>query len=112
MKTKNNKDFTPPMKRKINFSSLKRVLVSLFKYYPRMITAVIICTVISSVTAAVPAIFQQQVLSDIGVFVKTGNWNEASKVIIPKVLLLVVMYVISLISITVYTQLMAVITQG
>lgn len=112
MKTKNNKDFTPPMKRKINFSSLKRVLVSLFKYYPRMITAVIICTVISSVTAAVPAIFQQQVLSDIGVFVKTGNWNEASKVIIPKVLLLVVMYVISLISITVYTQLMAFITQG
>lgn len=112
MKNKNKKEFVPPMRRKISFSSLKRVLLSVFKYYPRMIIAVIICTIISSVTAAVPAVFQQQVLADIGLFVKSGDWNAASKVIIPKVLVLVVMYVISLISITVYTQLMAFITQG
>ncbi len=95
-----------------NFSSLKRVLNSLFKAYPSMITIVIVCLIISSVTAAIPAVFQQQVLSDISMFVESGNWGEASGVILPKVLILAIMYVISLISITLYTQLMAVITQG
>lgn len=100
------------MKRKINFSSLKRLLKSLFKAYPAMILAVIVCIIISSVTAAIPAVFQQKVLADIGFFVKSGDWNAASKVILPKVLVLVFLYIISLASITLYTQLTAIITQG
>ncbi len=99
-------------KRPINMSSLKRVFRFLFKSYPKMLTLVIICIILSSITAAVPAVFQQQILSDITDFVALGNWSEASKVIIPKVILLVVMYIISLVAITAYTQLMAIITQG
>ncbi len=99
-------------KRKIDSSTLKRVFSFLFKEYPGLLTIVIICIIISSVTAAIPAVFQQQILADIDVFVKSGDWSAASKVIIPKVILLVVLYVISLVSITAYTQLMAVITQG
>ncbi|MBR3848122.1 MAG: ABC transporter ATP-binding protein [Oscillospiraceae bacterium] len=99
-------------KRKIDPSTLKRVFGFLFKQYPGLLAIVIICIIISSVTAAIPAVFQQQILSDIGIFVKSGDWTAASKVIIPKVVLLVVLYVISLASITAYTQLMAVITQG
>ena len=94
------------------FSSLKRVIKSLFKDYPKLLAIVVVCIVLSAVTAAIPAVFQQQVLSDIGKFVATGDWSAASKVIIPKVMILVVMYVISLIAIIAYTQLMAVITQG
>lgn len=112
MNKKNNKDFPPMPKRKINYSSLKRVFLSLFKEYPAMLGIIIACIFISSVTAAIPAVFQQQVLSDIGVFVKSGDWGAASKVIIPKVIILAVMYVISLASITAYTQLMAIVTQG
>ncbi len=93
-------------------SSLKRILKSLFKEYPKLLGIVIVCIFISAVTAAIPAVFQQQVLSDIGKFVESGDWSAASKVIIPKIIVLVVMYVISLIAIIVYTQLMAVITQG
>lgn len=93
-------------------SSLKRILKSLFKEYPKPLGIVIVCIFISAVTAAIPAVFQQQVLSDIGKFVESGDWSAASKVIIPKIIVLVVMYVISLIAIIVYTQLMAVITQG
>ncbi|MBR1970783.1 MAG: ABC transporter ATP-binding protein [Clostridia bacterium] len=100
------------MKPKMNFSSLKRVFVSLFKEYPAMLGIIIVCILISSVTAAIPAVFQQKVLSDIGVFVKSGDWSAASKVILPKVLILVILYIISLASITVYTQMMAVVTQG
>ena len=112
MNKKDNKDFPPMMKPKLNFSSLKRVFVSLFKEYPAMLGIIIVCIFISSVTAAIPAVFQQKVLSDIGVFVKTGDWDAASKVIIPKVLILVVLYIISLASIRAYTQLMAIGTQG
>lgn len=93
-------------------SSLKRILKSLFKEYPKPLGIVIVCIFISAVTAAIPAVFQQQVLSDIGKFVESGDWSAASKVIIPKIIVLVVMYVISLIAIIAYTQLMAVITQG
>lgn len=100
------------MKRKINFSSLKRVFKALFKAYPAMLTTVIVCILISSVTAAIPAVFQQQILADIGLFISSGDWSEAAKVILPKVLILAIMYVISLASITLYTQLMAIITQG
>ncbi len=112
MNKKDNKNFPPMAKPKLNFSSLKRVFVSLFKEYPAMLGIIITCIFISSVTAAIPAVFQQKVLSDIGVFVKSGDWNAASKVIIPKVIMLVVLYIISLASITVYTQLMAIVTQG
>lgn len=93
-------------------SSLKRILKSLFKEYPKLLGIVIVCIFISAVTAAIPAVFQQQVLSDIGKFVESGDWSAASNVIIPKIIVLVVMYVISLIAIIAYTQLMAVITQG
>ena len=99
-------------KKKINMSSLKRVFRFLYKSYPKLLVLVVVCIVISSITAAVPAIFQQQVLADIKTFTISGDWTAASKVIIPKVLILVAMYVVSLISITVYTQLMAKITQG
>lgn len=112
MNKKDKKNFPPMMKPKMNFSSLKRVFVSLFKEYPAMLGIIIVCILISSVTAAIPAVFQQKVLSDIGVFVKSGDWSTASKAILPKVLILVVLYVISLASITAYTQLMAVVTQG
>ncbi len=99
-------------KKKINPSTLKRVFGYLFKEYPRLLAIVIVCIIISSVTAAIPAVFQQQILSDIGQFVTSGDWSAAKEVIIPKVLLLAVLYVISLASITGYTQLMAIITQG
>ena len=99
-------------KRKIDPSTLKRVFGFLFKEYPGLLSVVIICIIISSVTAAIPAVFQHQILSDIRLFVSSGDWGAASKVIIPKVILLVVLYVISLASITAYTQLMAIITQG
>ena len=99
-------------KKRINMSSLKRVFKLLYKSYPKLMVLVMVCIIISSVTAAVPAIFQQQVLADIKTFTELGDWASASKVIIPKVLILVALYVVSLVSITLYTQLMAHITQG
>ena len=92
--------------------TLKRILGMLFKSYPVLLPVTIVCILFSAVTSAMPAIFQQQVIADIGKFYKSGDWDTAADVIIPKILILVAFYVLSIISITVYNQLMVIITQG
>ncbi len=99
----------PPIQKK---GCLLRLLKMLIKSYPVLIPITAVCIIISSITASLPAIFQQQVLADIGVWVSTGDWKSASAVIIPKVAILAGLYLFSLIAILCYTQLMAFITQG
>ena len=104
------KPMGPP--RKINFGMLKRVLKMLYSYYPVLLPLTAFCIIFSAATSAVPAIFQQQVIADIQIWYTTGDWEGASKVIIPKILILVGLYAVSIVSVTLYTQLMAYITQG
>ena len=101
-----------PTGRKIDSGVLKRVLKLLFSSYPVLVPLTIACIIFSSVTAAAPAIFQQQVIADIQNFYLSGDWNAASKVILPKIAILIGFYALSMLSITLYTQLMAFITQG
>ncbi len=103
-----NKNEKPP----VNMNSIKRLLTMLVKAYPVMIPVVCACIAIAAVTAALPAIFQQQIYAIIGEWVEIGDWASASKLIIPKVTLLAVFYVISLTAGFIRSQLMAVITQG
>ncbi len=102
----------PQGKPKLNMGTLKRILKTLIKFYPVLVPLTALCIVFSSVTAALPAIFQQKVIADIEVWYKTGDWAAAKQVILPKIFILLTFYVLSMISITVYTQLMAYITQG
>ena len=97
---------------KIDSNVLKRVMKELFAAFPVLVPVTIGCIIFSSITAAAPAIFQQKVIADIQEFYLSGNWDAAAKVIIPKVLILIGFYTLSMISITLYTQLMAFITQG
>ncbi len=106
-------DKMPPRERaKFNPNTLKRLLKMLFSFYPVMLPVTIVCIVFSALTAAAPAIFQQQVIADIEKYYKSGDWSAASEVIIPKVLILAGLYVLSIIAITLYNQLMVIITQG
>ena len=77
---------------KIDSKVLKRVMKMLFAAFPVLVPVTIACIVFSSITAAAPAIFQQKVIADIQEFYKSGNWDAAAKVIIPKVLILVGFY--------------------
>ncbi len=97
----------PPKK-----GSLGRILKLLFKYYPVLLPITIFCILFAAVVSSIPALFVQKVIAVIEVHVASGNWAEASKEIIPMILLLVTLYVISIVLITVHTQLMAYITQG
>lgn len=103
--------FAPPGK-KMNFAALKRVLKMIYGYYPVLFPLAIVCIVFASITASIPAIFQQQVLAAIEEWYLTKDWASASQVIIPKVALLGVFYLISLCAVALQTQLMAIITQG
>ncbi len=94
------------------FKSLKRVIKMLFGYYPVMMPITVVCILFSAATSSIPAIFMQSVISEIEKWVDTGDWASAKEIIVPRVLILVGLYVLSIISITVYTQLMAYMTQG
>ena len=99
--------------KKMNVGALKRVIKMLYGYYPKLLPIVIVCILFAAVTAAIPALFQQQVYQAIEDSIKGGwNWSEAEDVIIPKVLILAGFYILSLIAGILQTQIMAVITQG
>ncbi len=98
----------PPIKK----GSIVRLIKMLFKAYPVLISISAVCIIISAITSALPAIFQQQVLADIGVWVTSGDWKSASAVILPKVGILAGLYLFSLCAILCQTQFMAYITQG
>ena len=92
---------------------LGRILKMLFKFYPVLVPVTIFCIVFSAVAAAIPAVFLQKVIAVITEYVSIGGtWEAASAEIIPKVLLLICFYILSIVSITLYSQLMAYITQG
>ena len=101
-----------PMKPKFKGNVLKRLLKMLFSFYPVMVPLAIFCILFTAVASAIPAVFLQRVTELIEKWQSSGDWAAASAEIVPQVIFLAVMYVLSLISITVDTQLMAYITQG
>ena len=99
---------------KLDFATLGRVIKLLFHFYPRLIPLTIFCIVFSAIVSSIPAIFQQKVLAIVTESLDAGNlsWTVARERILPLILILIVLYVLSIIFITTYTQLMAYITQG
>jgi len=102
-----------PMKRKINWKTLGRTIKMLFGFYPVLMPLTICCILFSAACATLPGLFIQNVIEIIGNAQENGlSWEEASRELIPLMTLLATLYILSLTSITVHTQLMAYITQG
>ena len=101
-----------PPKRKLDKNVLGRLLKELFGSYPVLVPLTIFCILFSAVVSSIPAVFIQKVIKSIDFWYKSGDWASAKAEIIPMVLTLIGLYVLSIISITAYTQLMAKITQG
>ena len=102
-----------PPKRKLNVGMLKRLIKMLFSYYPVLLPVSIICIIFCAVTSAIPAIFLKEVTNAITSAVENNiAWEIAKNDIVPKVMILLGFYVVSIIAITLETQLMAVITQS
>ena len=111
MNNKMNPKTNGKMKRPpINVGGLKRLISLLVKSYPVMLPVTAGCIILSSVTNALPAIFQQKVIADIETYWQSGDWAAASKIILPKVVILLVLYLLSWTAILLYTQFMAYVT--
>ncbi|MBR5120526.1 MAG: ABC transporter ATP-binding protein [Clostridia bacterium] len=101
----------PP--RKMNIGVLKRLLKMLFGFYPVLLPVSIVCIIFCAVTSAIPAIFLEKVINAITYALDNGvAWEVAKQDIVPRVLLLIGFYVVSIIAVTLETQMMAGITQG
>ena len=101
-----------PKRPPVSLKSLGRVIVMLRDAYPVLVPLSAACIVFSSITNALPAVFQQKIIADIQTWYLSGDWEGASKVILPKVGVLIALYLMAWLAITVQSQLMAVITQG
>ena len=93
-------------------STMGRVIRLLFKFYPVLAPLTMVCILFSAGTAAIPAIFIQNVIAVIEKWQVTGNFAAASAEIYPKIAILACLYVLSITAILVHTQLMAYMTQG
>ncbi len=97
---------------KENFGAIKWTLKKFFGYYPVMGPLAMLCILFSAIVASLPAIFIQKILAVIQVWVESGDWASAKAELMPYILTLVGLYALSLASLTLETQLMAVMTQG
>ena len=95
-----------------NFSSLGRVVRKLFDYYPRLAPLTVVLVLFSSAVSSIPSLFVQNVLAVIEKWYKTGDWAAARPEVLRYLTILGVLYVLSLISLVCYTQIMAYMTQG
>ena len=91
---------------------LRRLLRTLFEFYPVLLPITMLCIVINAVVSAAPAIFMQNVIQIVDDSYKSGDWSAVSGKILTFVGILIVMYLVSLAAGTFYTQMMAIITQG
>ena len=98
-----------------------RLIRSLFRYYPVMLPIALVCIVINAAISSVPALFMEQLYTLLGDATNPSNpahlgqtlsWAEVAPDVAGIMGLLIGMYVVSLIAGAVYTQLMAIITQG
>ena len=91
---------------------LRRLLRMLFEFYPVLLPVTMVCIVINAVVSAIPSVFMQNIIQIVDDSYKGGDWDSVAGRILGYVAVLVVMYIISLIAGTFYTQIMAIITQG
>ncbi|MCR5523183.1 MAG: ABC transporter ATP-binding protein/permease [Clostridia bacterium] len=101
-----------PKKSPFNFKVLRRILGYLFKFFPKLLPLTALCILFSAVVAAVPALFIQRVLSVIEECYVARDWSGAKERIVPYVVFLACLYVLSILSSTLWNQLMAYITHS
>ena len=96
-----------------NFAAMAWAVKKFFGYYPVLAPLAMFCILFSALVAAVPNFFIiQNVLHGVANWVESGDWASARAEILPQIYLLIGIYLLSICSLTLETQLMAVMTQG
>ena len=107
--------------------TLKRLLKTVFSFYPRLLPLTLCCIVFTAAVASMPSLFMERVFSAIseGLDLALGNadkgivaiggaaaWDAVKGDVFRAVIILGSLYIVSLTSSFTYNQLMAIITQG
>ena len=101
------------MKAKAKKGTMKRLVKSLFSFYPVLLPLTMCCIAVAAIVSTLPSIFMQNVIAIITDAMENGiPWESVSGDIFGFVSILVVLYLCSLTAGFTWNQLMAVITQG
>ena len=87
--------------------ALGRTVKKFFGYYPVLAPLTVVCILFSAIVSSIPSLFVQNVLTVVEKWYTTGDWASAKAEIVPYLTLLVALYALSILSMTVYTPLMA-----
>ena len=98
-----------PINRKGTFV---RLLRTLFEFFPVLMPVTLVCILFSAIVGSLPTVFMQKIIAVIEANFQTGNWAAAGPQILRLVAILGTMYALALVSTVVWTQMMAIITQG
>ena len=90
----------------------KRLIKTLFEFYPVMMPVVIGCILFNAVVSSIPSVFMQNIIAVVEQNWQSGDWSAVSEQILRLVSILITFYVLSLIAGFAFNQMMAVITQG
>ena len=100
------------MKPENKAGTLKRLIRTLFQFYPVMLPLALVCILFNAIVGTLPTVFMQQIIAVIEGSVQSGDWGAVSGEILRLVSILAGLYVLSLVSVFAWTRMMAVITQG
>ncbi len=92
--------------------TMKRLIRTLFEFYPRALPLIILGIIFSAVVSSIPSVFMQNIIAIVEQSWKSGDWSSVSGTIFKFVGILLVLYILSLLSAFAYTQAMAILTQG
>ena len=98
-----------PVNRKGTFV---RLLRTLFSFFPVLMPIALVCILFSAIVGSLPTVFMQKIIAVIENYWQSGDWAAAAPQILRFVAILASLYGLALISTIVWTQLMAIITQG
>ena len=94
-----------------SIGSLKRVLKIYIGYFPKLVWVIVLCIFVGAVTAAVPSIFQKNILSIITETWESGNWEAARPRVLSYLIPLVCLYALALVLAILQSQVIAFMTQ-
>ena len=91
---------------------LKRVIKTLFEFYPVLMPLIVICVLLNAIVSSIPSVFMQNIIALVEQNWQNGDWSMVSGQILKFVGILAALYLCSLAEGVAYTQMMAVVAQG
>lgn len=91
---------------------IRRVIRTLFSFYPVLMPVVLFCILFNAIVSAIPAVFMQNIIAVIEQSYQSGDWEAVAGKILGMAAILAILYAVSLIASFTYCRLLAVITQG